>query len=154
MGSRRRSLPLVLGSLPLGRGPLDLEAARARLGGRVAGGERAGEAVRVIDRGGIERDGVVLCVHEARADVWVGGGRVLRVDASALTASKALVAELQPVASAARAFGALVEGERVTWTSPEGEVCEGVLAEKCRYGGLVGLEQGLVAVGFQRLRRA
>ena len=46
-------------------------------------------------------------------------------------------------------------GQRITFQRRDGSVGEGTLVEKCRYGSLVGLEDGRVlAVSFRKLAPA
>ena len=60
--------------------------------------------------------------------------------------------ELSTVANDARVFGSLAEGQRVRYEPDPGHFAEGTLIEKCRFGGLVLLEDGtLVGVGFRRI---
>lgn len=94
--------------------------------------------------------GVVVHAEPERRDVWIGGGRIQRVDLGRVEPADA--PEWEALADEARVFLHLVPETRVAYETREGDVGEGVLLEKLRYGGLVGLEDGrVVAVSFRKL---
>lgn len=154
---------------------------RERLGGRV-GPERfrgCGERVLAQTEEGA-RWGVVLTRDDTGAFVWTGPREVRRLpgarlvepparavadpEASAQRAAhdderadavSAQAQALHEMASVARTFGALQEGDAVAFLDVGGVWAHGVLIEKCRFGGLVRREPNVVvAVGFQSLRPA
>ena len=150
----RRSLPQSLGAVRLPSGPLDVEAARRRLGGGVAAQPRMGERVRGVDTRGIEHRGVLLCLEDGLADVWIGGGRILRTaeglvpDASEHDEGGAL----GDIVRRARRFAALQPGAALSWRAPDDSELSGVVREKCRYGALVETPAGaILAVSFTLL---
>lgn len=154
----KRSLPLiaVLHNAGDAGAPLHLERARKRLGGAASSGAGCGRIVEVIGAGNIPVLGVVLHQTEADVDVWVGealvrrtrSDKVFAIDVSAREVSDATLR----AASDARVFGAIERGARVLYDAGDGCVAEGLLVERCRYGGLVARDDGAVmAVGFRRL---
>ncbi|HJL14860.1 MAG TPA: hypothetical protein RMH99_04340 [Sandaracinaceae bacterium LLY-WYZ-13_1] len=132
--------------------PPTLEQARDRLGGPFQGGSGIGRRVTVGDA----RVGVVIHAGPAELDVWIGGGRIQRVGvAEAADAPSSDRDALEAVADDARVHTALREGQRVAFLRRDGSIGEGRLAEKLRYGSLVGLDDGrVVAVSFRRLAPA
>jgi hypothetical protein len=146
--SKKRSLPLT------GRpgAPPNVDAARRRLGGRAAPSTNdAGRVVSLREGGDVEVVGVVLYGAEEELDVWIEGGIVRRVHPSRVVDFAGMVPEdVARMASDARTFSRLREGQRVRFESPG--TTEGDLVEKCRYGALVLRGDGkLMAVGFRRL---
>ncbi len=129
-----------------------VDAVRERLGGRGESLAGVGEIVR-ITAVGHRRPGVVLFATEDRFDVWIGGDQVLRVARTDVEPFETEPPkELLVVASDARVFSRLQEGEQVRFEPTAVRHDEGTLAEKCRYGALVRRADGsIVGVGFQRL---
>ncbi|MCL2447994.1 MAG: hypothetical protein FWD17_03505 [Polyangiaceae bacterium] len=130
-----------------------LEHARARLGGRAVPSLGVpGSLVEADMRDGVRRAGVILWSSHEHCEAWFDDGFARRVSASAVSPSTGPVPEsLLRVAAEIRVFVGLVAGERVKW-SRGGEVAEGCIAEKCRYGAIVVTPEGrLVAVGFRKL---
>jgi hypothetical protein len=154
MSIPKRSLP----SLARGpSGPPTPDEARVALGGRRGGpdghgAEREGAGVTFTDARGRTQEGVVVCATSAELDVWIGDGRFQRL---APERTRPLpLAEGHPlaeVAADARVFTAIGEGEPVHFVRRNGDVGEGVLVEKCRYGGLVAAGPQILAVSFRRL---
>jgi hypothetical protein len=138
--------------LPGGPTPT-VDAARERLGGRAASAAGAGEIVGVRTSLGAVQAGVVIFVAPGERDVWVGEGRIRRVDPERVIAAPGEVeASLQAVAADVRVFTTMSEGGRVRFVGHDGEMREGTLVEKCRYGALVlGAGEKIVAVSFRRL---
>jgi len=128
-----------------------VDATRKRLGGRASTEAGAG-AIVTLPNG---KTGVVLFVRGAELDVWLERDvvrRTRREDTS--PADGAVDRELYMVASDARAFADLAEGDRVTFEQ-DGVLRQGVLVEKCRFGGLVELgSSAILGVGFRRLLAA
>ena len=123
---------------------MTLARAREKLGGRVSSHGRGGEVVRVGDE-----VGVVIWSDDAHCDVWIGEDRIKRVPFDEASKTPPVEA-MRAIASDARAFVDLEEGARVVFD----EKLEGRLIEKCRWGGLVALDDGRVfAVGFRRFAR-
>jgi hypothetical protein len=134
-----------------------LDAVRKRLGGRAATDPGAGDVVRLDLGPEGERVGVVLFAQGEALDVWLATGmptglvrrttrgRAARHDGPTPD-------DLASVADDARVFGALREGERVRYEPSPGRYGEGTLGEKCRFGGVLVRDDGvLVGVGFRRL---
>jgi hypothetical protein len=141
-------------SLLAGHPTVDL--ARERLGGRVATEPSVGQAVRVSSSLGVEHLGVVIFRKDGQVDVWLGAGRVRRVAAGATepAAIEELSKALADIAGGAIVFGSLHEGQRVRYQTSSGELREGLLVEKCRYGALIvadGGDERVMAVGFQSI---
>ena len=142
---RRIALPVVeelLGDKPT------LAGARNRLGGRGATGPGAG---RVVTIGASV--GVVLFEADGEIDVVIEGGIVRRTVASKCVHHAGdVVPAVRALADDVRVFASLREGDDVCYEPPRGAPARGKLLEKCRYGALVGTEDGRVlAVGFRKL---
>jgi len=127
-----------------------VDAVRKRFGGRASTEAGAGEVVTLRAPQG-ERTGVVLFVRGDQLDVWLEGDVVRRVHRTdAPPADGVVPEEVLGVALDARAFGELYEGQRV-YFQHEGVAGEGMLMEKCRFGGLVERSDGtIVGVAFRR----
>ena len=134
-------------------------AVRARLGGRLLGAPHQDCGALVLFDGRPDELGpaVLLFVEASEAHVWLGAGLVRTLPEARL---RPFEGEPPPaaarVAHDARAFAALGEGDRVSFSGTEGGPLEsGVIVEKCRHGALVERPDGVVVgVGFRRLRRA
>lgn len=128
------------------------DAIRKRLGGRASTDPGAGEIVTLKIDGSVERAGVVLFTHGDEIDVWLESGVVRRSHrASAEPARGAVSKDLTDLASDARIFGELSEGQRVRYLH-DARLDEGTLVEKCRFGALVLRDDGaIVGVGFRRV---
>lgn len=152
MGERSRfSLP-SLGIVPRRVGAPGVDEARAALGGRIATDLGAGACVRVSMKRGGPAFGVLVCLHGDERDVWIGDGRFVRVASCDVTVLDDADPALAAIAADAERFGALREGDAVTFVDRRGGELEGTLVEKCRYGGLVSGEAGkIIAVSFRRL---
>ncbi|HEY8074870.1 MAG TPA: hypothetical protein VIF62_12190 [Labilithrix sp.] len=135
-----------------------IDAARARLGGRAKDAGPAslppGTIVRVKDSDAI---GVVVFASARDAHVLLGGSRLRRLgaeDVEAVGAGGEAAAgdALTAVAADARVFWLLAEGQSVRYADAAGDLRDGKLVEKCRYGALVLRDDGaIVAVGFRKL---
>lgn len=149
---RKLWLPVTRGSVDGERAPT-VDAVRRRLGGRASSEGRAGELVALSAEAEDERLGVVLFAKEEELAVWVGEGLVRKTRRKlARAASCAAPPALAKVADDARVFGTLAEGQRVTFEAAAGQIAQGTLVEKCRFGALVELDGGvLVGVGFRRI---
>ncbi len=133
----------------LGKGPPSLDEARRQLGGAWVGGPDIGRVVRI--HGGIDRVGVVVHATPTERDVWIGRGRVQRVEPARLSPADA-GAEHDELIADARVHASLSEGDRVLYETDDGGYAEGVLAEKLRFGALIGTPDGrVVAIGFRRI---
>jgi len=97
--------------------------------------------------------GVVLFVQGEELDVWTGEGRVQRTLRSrVLPLGKPASQALSALASDATLFAHLREGDRVRYQDGHGNVTEGSLIEKCRYGALVLRDDTqIIAVGFRKI---
>ena len=147
--TRRRALPLFAPP-PAPKADTTLESARQRLGGAYA------EPIGVVIGAAFwtERSlGIVVSATAEFVDLWVGAGRVKRARREELRAyAGPLLAPLSEVARDAEAFARLVEGTTVQFRSADGTLQEGLLLEKCRFGGLVARPDGrILALGFRRL---
>jgi hypothetical protein len=142
-----RRLPLTRFSLP--RTPT-VDALRKRLGGRASTQRGAGDIVLLVTEGGVERPGVVLFVEGDLLFVWIAEGIVRKAHRGAVRPG--WNAHLAQLAADARVFADLHEGEDVRYQKDDGDLGEGVLVEKCRFGALVIRPDGTVmGVGFRRL---
>lgn len=152
VSSKRPSLPL-LSSVPEKAAPT-LALVRERLGGRALSQPGMGEVVRYEPRPGQVMVGVVLFVDDRQADILLGErGIVHRARRDALTPlGEPPTEELLKLAADVRVFAALSEGDEVLYVDAKGELGQGVLVEKCRYGGLVARKDEVVmGVGFRKL---
>lgn len=148
---RKVSLPLT--QLSAAAGPPTVDAIRKRLGGRAAGEAGAGEIVGLpADAGGVKQ-AVVVCSSGDDLFVWVAEGIVRRMPRSeSLPPGLETPRELLAIADDARVFGGLFEGQRVRYRDEHGELAEGTLVERCRFGALVlRADEVVVGVGFRRL---
>ena len=140
-------------------GPPTLDQARRSLGGpwRRHTPDRAtlGTLVRVAGR-----VGVVIHATSSDRDVWIDKGtirRTSRLDSIVELSPDAiddpeLASELDRVAADAQVHASVSEGQQVVFLRRDGSTGLGVVAEKLRYGALVGVEGGAVlAVSFRRL---
>lgn len=156
-----------------------VDAVRERLGGRASTEPGAGELVTLSTADGRVLHGVVLFTRGDKVDVWIealdasssaseGGRRAAPSRAAERAApSRATVygarrgdiaplrvpatPSLEAVALDARVFASLAEGQRIRFQDGGG-LSEGTLIEKCRFGGLVRRDDGVVlGVGFRRL---
>ncbi|AUX41352.1 hypothetical protein SOCE26_027630 [Sorangium cellulosum] len=174
---RKLSLPLLnLGQLiPVAaRRPAKptVDVVRERLGGRASTEPGAGELVTLTTSGGATLAGVVLFRRGDVVDVWIDSpettsfamngieragpgaaqGVVRRAHRDDVAPLRTPTSEsLGAIAADARVFGALIEGQRIRFQDG-GDLSEGTLVEKCRFGGLVQRDDGtLLGVGFRRL---
>jgi hypothetical protein len=131
-------------------------ALRTRLGGRASGDPGTAGDLVVLDGGGAsDRVGVVLFARGDELDVWIADGLVRRTRRDAARSVERAPEHLAAIASDARTFASLVEGQRVRYELSPGGGAEGTLVEKCRFGALVLREDGkVVAAGFRRLSPA
>jgi hypothetical protein len=136
-----------------------IDAARARLGGRVTeveappGGFAPGVMVTFGTASGRRTPGVIVFASQAELHVLLDGIRLrrLRPDEVALHEGEPSI-ELEKIAGDARLFGALVEGQSVRYADDGGGLIDGKVVEKCRWGALVLRDDGaVVAVGFRKL---
>lgn len=152
MAPKRLFLPLM-SNAPERSAPT-LALVRERLGGRALSRPGNGEVVRFEPRPGQALIGVVLFLDDEQADVLVGDkGIVHRARREALEPlPEAPNEELAKLSADVRVFAELNEGEEVLYVDPKGELGQGVLVEKCRYGGLVARKDKVVmGVGFRKL---
>lgn len=155
--------------------PPTVDAVRERLGGRASSEPGVGELVMLTTATGKALPGVVLFRRGATVDVWVDAPEAAHsvhneTDLSVPARSRshrglvrrARLADIAPlrvpareslgvVAADARVFAALSEGQRIRFQDG-GDLAEGTLIEKCRFGGLVQRDDGVIlGVGFRRL---
>ncbi|OJY24666.1 MAG: hypothetical protein BGO98_18670 [Myxococcales bacterium 68-20] len=145
-----------------------IDAARARLGGRVNEIDTppAGFAPGVLvtfpvgspaaRAAGDDRrmHGVVVFASQNEVHVLLDGVRLRRLPPSDVTIHEGgeVAIELEKIAGDARLFGQLVEGQSVRYADDSGGLVNGKVVEKCRWGALVLREDGaVVAVGFRKL---
>ena len=133
-----------------------LELMRRRLGGpREAAGVSAREGTVAVYRG---LPALVLYEdpENGRVDLWLGEGRAVRANADELSpapleAPTELPVALSRTADDLRVFLHLQADARVRFLAGDGRIREGKLIERCRFGGLVALDEGTVlGVGFSR----
>ncbi|WP_437768720.1 hypothetical protein WMF27_12010 [Sorangium sp. So ce281] len=177
--TRKLSLPVLhLARADRATGPASatptVDAVRERLGGRASTEPGVGELVLLTTAAGKALPGVVLYRGGATVDVWIdttaasstpdearGLGLASAVPRRGVV-HRARPADLAPlrvaapesllaIAADARVFAALSEGQRIR-LQDGGDLAEGTLVEKCRFGGLVRRDDGtLLGVGFRRL---
>lgn len=178
--TRKLSLPLIPPGRSAAFAAADaakptVDAVRERLGGRASTEPGVGELVLLTTAASKALPGVVLFRRGATVDVWVAApeatssvqdktkpshsvrsmaqrGLVHRARPADVAPLRAPAPEsLMVVAADARVFAALSEGQRIRFQDG-GELAEGTLVEKCRFGGLVQRDDGIiVGVGFRRL---
>ena len=159
--AKKHSLPVIapLPSSPRGgaanrpAGPPSVDVARRNLGGRASTNGEAGRIVSLEGaQSGLTAVGVVLFASATEIDVWLDEGIVRRTQPSQAQPFAGVVSnELVKLAGDAHVFGLLREGQRVRYEA-HGQVTEGAIVEKCRYGALILREDGkLMAVGFRKL---
>ena len=156
--ARKRALPLfhqlMRQATAQNKPAPSVEMARLRLGGRApATTDDAGRIVSLDGGRGLRVVGVVLYGDPSDLDVWIESGVVRRAPAASVEDFGGVVsADVKAIADDARLFSRLKEGQRVRYENRQGEITEGDLVEKCRYGGLVLRGDGkLMAVGFRKL---
>jgi predicted metalloprotease len=149
---RKLSIPLTA-SLRSRR----VEEVRKRLGGRATSGAGVGDVVRVRREAAADLVGVVIFVAGEELDVMTGESTVRRtqrshVDPAASPREDERPEWLASLAADAKVFATLEEMQEVRYQGKTGELEEGKLVEKCRYGGIVLAADGsLMGVGFRRL---
>ncbi|WP_437513348.1 hypothetical protein [Sorangium sp. So ce1099] len=178
--TRKLSLPLLnLGHPARAAAPASakptVDEVRERLGGRASTEPGVGELVLLTAAAGKALPGVVLFRRGAAVDVWIDApeapssvqdetkrslsmrsmshrGLVRRARPADIAPLRVPAPEsLVAVAADARVFAALSEGQRIRFQDG-GDLAEGTLVEKCRFGGLVRRDDGvIVGVGFRRL---
>lgn len=138
-----------------------LETARKRLGGRASdarepapAGMMPGQIVTVTTKSGDAHVGVVLFAGVEAIHVLLQDGvRLKRVRAEDVGPyDGSMPTELDSIATDARVFRMMYEGQSIRYPDDRGSLVGGKLIEKCRYGALVAREDGaVVAVGFRKL---
>ncbi len=135
-----------------------VDAARARLGGRVVADEpsesfHGGQHVSFERAPGERGAGVVLYATAREVHVLLDAARLRRFGVGELVAEEGDPrGELAKVAADARVFGGLREGQSVRYADDTGSLRDGKVVERCRYGALVLRADGVVvAVGFRKL---
>ncbi len=137
-------------------GRLQLERARARLGGPAAAAAYGGRLVEAPGAAGLPVIGVVLHQTEVDVDVWLGDTLVRRVKREHVTAidtaTREVSDEMLRASADARRFCAMERDTRVRYDAGGGAIAERLLFEWCRFGALVARDDGCVmAGGFRRL---
>lgn len=98
----------------------------------------------------------VVVLHEdpssGRVDLWLGEGRAVRASALDLVPlTEPPAPALLRVAADLRVFLDLLPDSRVAFLTADGKIRHGKLIERCRFGGLVALDEGAVlGIGFAR----
>ena len=146
---------------PAKRAKPSIDAARSRLGGRARPEPGALPAPSwlvpgtVVSFGAARPDdvGVVIFASATEAHVLLDGVRMRRLHPGDLRPHEGEVAlELARLGADARLFGRLVEGESVRYAGDGGQLVDGKVVEKCRWGALVLRDDGaIIAVGFRKL---
>lgn len=131
---------------------------RAQLGGRAATPERAGELVELETSEWVSLCGVLLGESGDQQLVLVRGGVVRKADKARVqplreaSSGQASEAGLRELAERVKRFASLHEGDSVRIEDASLGQTEGILVEKCRFGGLVLRQDGsLLAAGFSKL---
>lgn len=146
------------GGAPAKKKP-SIDAARTRLGGRVTSEDASANALPpgAIVTVAMPRDrsaaAVVLFNGANEVHVLLDAVRLRRLPPSDLTLHVGEIPEpLARLSAEARLFGLLSEGQSVRYASDGGELVDGKVVEKCRWGALVLRGDGaVVAVGFRKL---
>lgn len=131
------------------------DSMRSKLGGRI-GDQPQPEAGRVVLLIGREPHvGVVLCVDDATAFVWIEDNEVKQVSRSELRAYDAIVPEaVRRRSELAAAYAELRERTDIIARTPRGPE-KMLLVEKCRFGVLAERDDGMiVALGFSNVTSA
>jgi hypothetical protein len=132
-----------------------VEEVKKRLGGRANSDAGAGEIVQVRREAAPDLLGVVIFASGGELDVMTDEQTVRRTDRSRVgKADEAADCPewVKALAADARVFGSLEEGQHVRYVGEGGQLLEGTLVEKCRYGGIVLCpNQSLMGVGFRKL---
>jgi hypothetical protein len=145
-------------NLPIAPKKPSIEVARSRLGGKLdAGPAPAGFAPgRIVSfalPGGRRRAAVVVYAGSDEIHVLLDPIRLRRLQPDELAAQDGPVDdEMTKLAADAQLFGLLMEGQTIRYADDAGALVDGKLIEKCRWGALVGRDDGaVVAVGFRKL---
>jgi hypothetical protein len=154
-GSRKRAKPSI-------------DAARSRLGGRLRTEPGAASSPSWLVPGTVvsfgarrrtdlderpDRVGVVIFASATEVHVLLDGVRMRRLTPGDVHPHAAEVPlELARLGADARLFGRLTEGEAVRYAAEGGQLVDGKVVEKCRWGALVLRDDGtIIAVGFRKL---
>ena len=132
---------------------------RAQLGGRAPTPKDAGELVAFETSAVVSLVGVLLGESGDQRLVLTRGGVVRKADKARIQPLQVLAhpsedsdPELSALAERVKRFAALDEGDSVRIEDPRLGCLEGILVEKCRFGGLVLRQDGsLLAAGFSKL---
>lgn len=129
---------------------------RAQLGGRAASNDRVGELVQLRTSDLVSLPGVLLAEDRGSALVLLRGNVVRKAPMDFVEAPVGPPATYDPeliaLSTDARRFAALSEGQPVQIRDASLDALDGILVEKCRFGGLVlKSDESLVAVGFSKL---
>ena len=147
-----------------------IDAARARLGGRISEIDMppagfvpgvvvtfplASSATRTQDDSR-RISGVVVFASRNEVHVLLDGIRLRRLSPADVTIVNVKETpdplELEKIAGDARLFGQLAEGQSVRYADDTGPLVNGKVVEKCRWGALILRDDGaVVAVGFRKL---
>ena len=148
---RHPPLPVFGGLLGPRKRPPTLADARIQLGGAWVGGPDIGRVVAFSAATGT-RTGVIIHSTPTERDVWIAEGRIQRISATEAVLSEDRDPVHEPVAADARLHASLRPGDHVAFQRPDGSGGQGMIAEKLRYGSLVGTTGGrVIAVSFRRL---
>jgi hypothetical protein len=140
-----------------------IDAARTRLGGRTQENEprppmgmAPGVIVSFALGGGRRILGVIVFASVSEVHVLLDSIRLRRLPPNDVALHDAnandVTVDLTKLAADARLFGDLVEGDSVRYLDDSGELIDGKVVEKCRWGALVLRDDGaIVAVGFRKL---
>src|SRR5690606_36493634 len=136
-----------------------IDTARSRLGGRAIiedpppTGFAPGVVVTFPVASGGRMPGVIVFASRSEVHVLLDGVRPRRMTPHDLAVHDGEVdPELEKLAGDARLFGLLVEGQVVRYVDDTGDLVDGKVVEKCRWGALVLRSDGaVVAVGFRKL---
>lgn len=136
-----------------------IDTARSRLGGRASldepppPGFAPGVVVTFPATSGRRLPGVIVFASRAEVHVLLDSVRLRRIPPHDLVVFDGDAgADLEKLAGDARLFGMLVEGQAVRYVDDSGDLVDGTVVEKCRWGALVLRNDGaVVAVGFRKL---
>lgn len=132
---------------------LPFESARAQLGGLASGDtEWTGRVIRLESAATYLDRGVIVHAEPGTWDVWIGIGRIQRMDPRPELVAEDIPDDLLEVAHDARKFAHLLAGDEVRCVVPSGTLVDGVIVERCRFGALVRVPgDRVLAVSFRRL---
>ena len=129
-----------------------IDAARTRLGGTALGhAQPPGLAPGVVVQFEEDGEGVVIFASIIEVHVLLDPQRMRRFAPAELAVHEG-GHDLGYLATDAKIFGMLHDGQAIRYAGDDGTMVDGVIAEKCRWGALIQRGDGTVlAIGFRKL---